>query len=186
MLLRQAVVALAFVFMPLVASAEPSIPHFKTVAQESSISFEVMWDGEVLSGSFKKFDIDIAFDPARLEQSSADVIIYIDSVSVANSDAQATLPEKDWFHSELFPIAKFHTTNFKLIEEKRYQAHGELTLKGQTVPVTLMFMLEDFSPSKAVITGATVLNRTNFGVGWKNTESVSDKVTVNVSLIATP
>lgn len=155
---------------------------FSQVEEGSKLAFEVDWDGEVITGQFKQFEVEALFHPEMLSESRVHVTIHLDSVSVDNSDVQTTLPEAEWFHTEMFPKAIFVSEAFTFLKENEYQAKGNLTLKGTTLPVMLMFQLDEFSSSRAVISGTATLSRTDFGIGWKNTNDVSDEVKVSVRL----
>ena len=178
------VLLLMVVFAPSVLFADAAIPHFKNVGEGSELAFQVMWNNEPLTGEFKTFDIDIAFDPKKLEQSNVDVAIYTLSVSASDGDAQNTLPQDEWLNSDVFPKAHFKANQFKRLDANAYQADGMLTLKGHTLPITFNFTLESFSPSEALITGSATLQRKAFNIGWESTEAVEDDVIIHVKLRA--
>lgn len=170
--------------IPSALFADEAIPHFKNVGEGSELTFQVMWNDEPLAGEFKTFEIDIAFDPKKLEQSKVDVAVYTSSVSVADGDAQNTLPQDEWLDSDVFPQAHFKANQFKQLDENHYQAEGVLTLKGHALPITFNFTLEIFSPSEAFITGNATLQRKAFSVGWESTEAVENDVIIQVKLKA--
>ncbi len=178
------VLLLMVVFIPSVLFADETIPHFKNVGEGSELAFQVMWNNEPLTGEFKIFEIDIAFDPKKLAQSSVDVVVYTSSVSVADGDAQNTLPQDEWLNSDVFPQANFKANQFKQLDGNHYQAEGVLTLKGHTLPIIFNFTLERFSPSEAFITGSATLQRKAFNVGWGSTEAVQNDVIIQVKLRA--
>ena len=145
-----------------------------------------MWNGEPLTGKFKEFDIDVAFHPEMLEKSSVDVTIPLEHVAVDNGDVQTTLPQEEWFNSKNFPISHFHAENFSHISENKYQADGELTLKNVTLPLSIIFTLDEFAQSQAKISGSAQIKRNEFGIGWKSTDAVADLVNVKFTLNALP
>ena len=68
----------------------------------------------------------------------------------------------------------------------KYQASGDLTIRGVSKPVLLPFTLA-ISGDTARMNGSLVLNRTAFGIGqgqWKTGDVVASEVTVTVALTA--
>ena len=137
---------LMVVLIPSGLFADEAIPHFKNVGEGSELTFQVVWNNEPLLGEFKTFEIDIAFDPKKLEQSKVDVAVYTSSVSVVDGDAQNTLPQDEWLNSDVFPQAHFKANQFKQLDGNHYQAEGVLTLKGHALSIIFNFTLESFSP----------------------------------------
>ena len=130
----------------------------------------------------------IDFDPNQLNESKAKIVVDLNSISTSYQDLTDALKTADWFNMKLFPEAVFVATKFEKIGVDRYQAKGMLTIRDQTVPVTLTFAFALESPSVAVIRGFTILKRTAFGVGqgeWASVVEVQDDVKVNfvVSLV---
>jgi polyisoprenoid-binding protein YceI len=184
MTFRSLLALLFTAFMSANAHANTVLSHFKAATEESVLSFEVLNDGNVLHGGFKNFDADITFHPEALDESSATVTVDMSSVYTENSNALATLSQKEWFNSDVFPKAVFSVNTFEFIEENRYQATGDLTLKDRKLPVIFYFTLHNFSSSSALITGTTILKRKEFGIGWESVQSVADDVKIIVTLKA--
>jgi polyisoprenoid-binding protein YceI len=96
------------------------------------------------------------------------------------------MPTDDWFAAKKFPKATFVTTGFKALGGDRYQAAGNLTIRGVSKPITLPFTLT-ITGNAAHMTSAISLNRTVFGVGqgqFATGESVPLDVAVNINLSA--
>lgn len=152
----------------------------------SKVAFASSFDGGAFSGSFRRWDAAIRFDPANLAGSSVTATFDMTSAVTGDASRDGALPQDDWFAAGRFPKATFTAKTFKALGGDRYQAIGDLTLRGVTKPLTLPFTL--------VITGGVAkmnanvgLNRLAFGVGqneWKTTEVVPGTVTVNISLTA--
>lgn len=186
MRLRQFFALCCLLLLPNGLLAQDTITSFKTVAENSNIAFEVIWNGEPLKGKFERFEIDVAFHPAALEESSVDITVHLDSLAVENGDAEATLPQEEWLNSAKFPAAHFHAGHFKHLEGAQYQADGMLTLKGQTLPLKLLFTLDRFAASQANVTGHAEVKRNAFGIGWESTDAVADLVKIHFTLNALP
>lgn len=167
------------------ARAAPATPWTVDKAA-SKVGFSSSFDGGAFSGSFRRWDAAIRFDPTNLAGSSVTATFDMTSAVTGDSGRDEALPQNAWFAAASFPKATFTAKTFKVLGGNRYQAVGTLTMRGVTKPLTLPFTL--------VITGgvgkmnASVgLNRLAFGVGqgeWKTTEVVPGTVTVNISLTA--
>lgn len=167
------------------AQAAPA-PAWTVDKAASKVTFASSFDGGAFSGSFRRWDVAIRFDPANLAGSS--VTATFDTASAVTGDAarDQSLPEADWFNAKAFPQATYRATSFRALGGGRYQAIGTLTLRGVTKPLTLPFTLV-ITGDTARMTSSVGLNRLAFGVGqneWKTTEVVPATVTVNISLAA--
>lgn len=152
----------------------------------SKVAFASSFDGGAFSGSFRRWDAAIRFDPANLAGSSAVVTFDMTSAVTGDASRDGALPQDDWFAAGRFPKATFKATMFKALGGNRYQAVGDLTIRGVTKPLTLPFTLV-ITGGDAKMNASVGLNRLAFGVGqneWKTTEVVPGTVTVNISLTA--
>jgi polyisoprenoid-binding protein YceI len=152
----------------------------------SKVAFSSSFDGGAFSGSFRRWDAAIRFDPANLAGSSVTASFDMTSAVTGDADRDEALPLDDWFAAKRFPKATFTATSFKAVGGNRYQAVGTLTIRGVTKPLTLPFTLV-ITGGVAKMNASVGLNRLAFGVGqgdWKTTEVVPGTVTVNISLTA--
>lgn len=173
----------------MIACAAPAwaAPASWTVDKAASrITFKSAFSGETFDGLFKRWDAQIAFDPKQLAASKAVVVIETGSASTGNVERDEALPSADWFSSAKFPRATFTTRSFKDLGGGRYQAIGDLNIRGISKPLTLPFTLA-ISGDTAKMTSAVVVNRSLFGVGqgqFASAETVPFNVTLNISLTA--
>ena len=152
----------------------------------SKVAFASSFDGGAFNGSFRRWDAAIRFDPANLAGSSALVTFDMTSAATGDSSRDQALPQDDWFAAARFPKATFKAMSFRSLGGNRYQAVGDLTIRGVTKPLTLPFTLV-ITGGVAKMNASVGLNRLAFGVGqgdWKTTEVVPGTVTVNISLTA--
>ena len=152
----------------------------------SKVAFSSSFDGGAFSGSFRGWDAAIRFDPANLAGSSVTATFDMTSAVTGDSGRDEALPQAEWFAAKQFPKATFTATAFKALGGNRYQAVGNLTMRGVTKPLTLPFTLV-ITGGVAKMNASVGLNRLAFGVGqgeWKTTEVVPGTVTVNISLTA--
>lgn len=178
--------ALITVFIASVASA--AVPTWQIVPQASNITFTATQNNAPTSGQFKTFTGQINFDPAQLNNSNVHIVINIGSLTTGDPEIAQTLQTPDWFSAKLFPQAVFAANNFTKTGDKTYQAKGTLTIRDKTVPTTVSFVLEEYSPTKALVKGTAAIKRNDFGVGkgeWSSTDVVKNDVKVNFQITAT-
>jgi polyisoprenoid-binding protein YceI len=165
-----------------------AVPTWQIVPDKSSLTFTATQNGAPTTGTFKTFSGDISFDPTQLSASHIKVIVDLASVSDAYNTLADTLKTAPWFNTAAFPKATFVSSSITKTGDKTFSAQGNLTLRDKTMPITLNFTQEEYSPTKAVMKGTTTVKRTQFGVGqgeWADTKAVKDEVTVDFTVTAT-
>lgn len=182
------VLAVAALFSQVGASparAAPA-PAWTVDKAASKVAFSSSFDGGAFTGSFRRWDAAIRFDPANLAGSSVTATFDMTSAATGDSGRDEALPQEEWFAAARFPKAVFAAKTFKALGGNRYQANGTLMIRGVTKPLTLPFTLV-ITGGVAKMNASVGLNRLAFGVGqgeWKTTEVVPGTVTVNISLTA--
>ncbi|HLI67113.1 MAG TPA: YceI family protein [Caulobacteraceae bacterium] len=180
---RLAFLAALAAFAPGAALAAPA--HW-TVDPGSKIAFAGKMNDDSFTGGFSRWSADIAFDPKQLSASRVTVTIDVASASTGDADRDQAIPGADWFAAHQFPKATFTATQFKDLGGGRYEAIGDLAIRGVHRPVTLPFTLA-IAGDKARMTGAVTLNRTAFGIGqgkWRTGDVVATSVAVAVQVQA--
>ena len=183
--LRTWMASLLLVVLPVCVNA--AVPEWQIVPDQSNLSFTATQNGAPVTGQFKTFTGNIAFDLNDLKNSKADITIDVSSISASYSDLTTTLITPDWFNAKAFPKAEFKSSGFNKTGDKTYQANGTLTIRDKTAPVTLTFTAIEPSKDRITVEGSTSLKRSTFGVGqgeWASTKEVKDEVTVNFKLVA--
>jgi polyisoprenoid-binding protein YceI len=178
---------LIFTAVALASSARAAAPaHWSVDPAASKLGFQGRMNGDVFNGVFRRWTANIAFDPKNLAASKAEVAIDVSSAVTGDADRDQALPTADWLAAQRFPKASFVTTAIKDLGGGRYQATGDLAIRGVHRPVVLPFTLV-ISGDTARMNGALVLNRTAFGIGqgkWSTKDVVDTSVTVTVALTA--
>lgn len=175
-----------FSLFSLSASEALSATRWTVDKAASRVGFEAAMNGEGFTGTFKRYDAQISFDPKDLKGSKAVVSIDMTSAITGEQTRDESLPTADWFNAAKFPRATFVTTGFTALGGGKYQAAGDLTLKGVSKPILLPFTLV-ISGDTAKMTSAIIVNRLVFGVGqgqWKTEEAIPARVTVRIALTA--
>ncbi len=166
------------------AAAEPS--RWQIDYGASHIAFTAEQAGAPFDAGFKTFQADVRFDPDALADSSAEVSIDTGSVSTSDGERDGILRGTGWFESEQYPQARFVAKSFEKVTDG-YAAHGELTIRSVTVPVTLRFRLSE-TDGHVELHGETDLDRFAFELGlgdWADTKWIGKNVHVAVTLVGT-
>lgn len=161
--------------------------------ERSTLGFEASAQGERFSGSFARFEPNIRFDPAELSTARFDVRIDLSSADTANSERDETLKGSDFFAVRSHPQARFLAERFRALDDGRYAADGQLTLRGLTRPVTLVFSWQSGTPAvvegEALLEGNSQLDRLDFELGtgdWADPDTIAHEVKVVTRLVLTP
>ncbi|KTC78636.1 YceI family protein [Legionella cincinnatiensis] len=171
-------------FLPIATNA--AVPQWEIVPDESQLTFTATQNGAPVTGQFKTFSGTILVDPNDLKHSSIDIIVDINSVSASYAELKSTLLTPDWFNPKVFPKAEFKSNQIEKTGNNTYKAVGTLTIRDKTEPVTLNFTGDQSDPNKGIVTGNTVIKRTQFGVGqgdWSKTNEIKDEVTINFKVV---
>jgi cytochrome b561/polyisoprenoid-binding protein YceI len=151
------------------APAAPGEPSRWTVDRgASSIAFGYTYEDESgssrFNGRFARWRADVRFDPNNLDASSVVVRIETASVSTGVAVHDSALPTAAWFNSGAYPTAEFRSTRIRARGEGRYEARGNLTIRGQTRQVDLPFTLT-INGDRASVSGSAQIDRRDFGIG---------------------
>ena len=170
----------------LLTASAASAQDWQTV-KGSTLTFSSRFQGEPFIGEFSKFSAQIRFDPKALGQSRFDVLIDLSSANSQNSERDDTLKTKEFFDIKKTTSARYTATHFKDLGKGRFQADGQLSLRGITKPVSMVFT---WTQNKTVVmVGEAVVNRLSFNVGsgdWADTQLLPNAVKVQTQLILIP
>lgn len=177
---------LLLMIAPATAMAQQPALAWNITPEQSSIRWQATQNHAPLEGSFTSYTAEIRFHPDALASSYAKVSIDTASITTSYEEAQADLQKPEWFDVAQFPLAVFEASQFTAIDAAKgiYRADGTLTIKGKSQPLALEFTLKHFSETEAHIEGEAALNRSDFSIGWADTDSVTEAVTVKVTLKA--
>lgn len=137
---------------------------------------------------FDKATGKITIDRAQ-RTGSVNVIIDATTINTGYPLFNSHLQEEEFFHTALYPIITFRSTEMKFDGEKITSVDGNLTIKGITKPVTLAiqsFLCMPHPMMKKEACGATAttkIKRTDFNMG-KHAPFVSDVITLTLPVEA--
>jgi polyisoprenoid-binding protein YceI len=175
----------AFLLISLLGVSAQAAIFDQVQLPQSNISFVSKQMNVPFEGKFSKFNAQLQFDPERLETAQAQLDIDLNSIDAGSSEANEEVKSKGWFYVKNFPTAKFVSTSVKKLENNRYEVLGNMTIKGKTNPMTILF---DFKPQNqnATFEGNFALKRSQFDIGegiWSDTSVVADEVQVRFKFL---
>jgi len=124
-----------------------------------------------VSGNFTKFEATATSDDENFDNSSFDFSADVDSINTNNADRDGHLKSADFFDAEKFPKLAFKSTSVAKAEEGEYVVTGDLSLHGETKPVTLAveyggIQKDPWGNIKSGFSVTGKINRKDFGLSW--------------------
>jgi len=167
--------------------AQPALAQQKLDTAKSEVQFTARQMGVPLDGHFKKFDAQVAFDPAKLATSKITFTVDTGSATLGSKETDAELPKAVWFNVPKFPQATFESSTIKALGGGKFDVAGKLTIKGTSVNVSVPVVLTQ-SGATTTATGVLPIKRLAFKIGdgeWADTSMVADDVLVKFKLTLT-
>jgi polyisoprenoid-binding protein YceI len=145
-------------------------------------------------GSFNEFDATAEIDAEDITRSSAQVTINVDSIDTRNEQRDGHLRSNDFLDIAHHPQITFVTTGVTRVSDDVVRVAGDLTIKGESRPVTVDFTFEGaatdpFGNQRVGFEGELVVNRKDWGLTWNAALEtggvlVSEKVKLDFDLSA--
>lgn len=158
------------------------------IENKSKIDFLVKQDKSEIRGNLKKFSGLINFEANDLKNSQVEIKIDMTSINIAFAQALDLVKTAPWLAVKIYPEAIFKANKFtNLAGKKQFMAHGNLTLKGKTVPVDFEFTFKELTKSNANLIGKAIIKRSDFDIGNKDPKKANDvanEIEINVELEA--
>ena len=155
--------------------------EWQLVQDSSNVRFIGVQEGSAFRGRFEGFSAMIDFDPGDPTAGKIIGVVKMDSAASGDAERDATLLEEDWFDPQNHPESRFESERIEPLDDGTFAAHGQLTLIGNSQPVTMSFKFE-VADATAHFSGRFEIKRLDFGVGWDSTNWIDDEVAVQVEL----
>lgn len=182
MLLRPTIlpaVALAALFaVTAMAAAGPAIDTGK-----SSVVATFRQENVPVDSPFTSFSGRIDYNATAPARSTATIEVQTASLDLGSAEYNHEASGRNWFDSAAYPKAVFVSTGIKPVDPTHFNATGNLTLKGKTVPVNVPVTLVR-SGTALAFDGYFDISRSTFNIGdaqWKDV--VDDVVRVKFHLV---
>ena len=133
----------------------------------STIGFEVKHFGiSTFRGRFTGYEGTIVTGEGTLERVEGSV--QVDSVDVRDEQLAGHLQSEDFFDAANHPAIGFRSTAVRRVED-RFELDGELTIRGETRPVTLDVEIDGagddpYGGQRVSLAGKGEINRFDYGV----------------------
>lgn len=151
---------------------------------QSSLSFVATQNGSPVEGRFENWTAEISLDPENVADARIRAVIDTATAGTGQPQIDQTLSSASWFDPSSHPQAVFESSQITALGDGRFEAAGELSIKGKAVPLTLPFTLEvenDTARAQAEVP----LMRLVFGIGSDIPAStVGDEVAVKIDITA--
>lgn len=139
-------------------------------ASHSSVEFVARHLVAKTRGRFTTFDATVVVGDTA-ETSSVEATIDVASVTTGEPQRDGHLRSADFFDAETHPAMTFRSTAVRHLRGERYEADGELSVRGVTRPVTLDVELhgvttDPWGGERAGFSATTEVDREAFGLTW--------------------
>lgn len=175
-------------------------PDWSVDPSHTEVNFVTKHFFTPVRGSFQSFDVDLAYDAERPENSSVRVSIDVASVDTGNERRDDHLRTADWFDAERWPSMTFESTSVRRVADDRLLATGNLTIRDVTreveLPIRVLGVQDIPAQMQEMLGGAQqvasfeadlTIDRRAFGVGtgsWAQTAIVGGDVQIQIALEA--
>ena len=159
-----------------VTAIDPAGSEIRFVSKQMNVPVE---------GRFRKFAVQIDFDPSKLASSKAQVEVDLGSIDTGSDEADAEVKGKGWFNIAAFPKATFVSSSVKSVGANRYEVTGRLTIKGISQDLAVPLTIKH-DGSSSVFEGGFNLLRLQFKIGegpWSDEDTVANAVQVRFRFV---
>lgn len=142
-----------------------------------------------VEGKFRKAKANVAFDPAKVEGSKAQLEIDLASIDLGLPEAETEVKRPAWFDTAKYPTATFVSSSVKPLAGGKYEVNGKLTIKGITHDVTAPVTVSPGPGGTNNIAGAFAIKRLDYKIGegtWSDTDTVANEVEIKFKLSLPP
>ncbi len=169
------------------AQAEPVTYVLDPAHTQAAFTIDRFGFNNVL-GRFEDISGEVVLDEANPANSSVHAVIQMASVDSGNDTRDEHLREPRWLNVAQFPTMEFRSTNVELTGERTARVTGNLTLLGQTHPLTLDVVLNQLGAAPnnqrqtAGFTATGVLQRSTWGSTLAS-QLIGDEVSVRIEAL---
>ncbi|HUR51561.1 MAG TPA: YceI family protein [Mycobacteriales bacterium] len=145
-------------------------------------------------GTFEDVDGSAVLDFDDPSRSTASVTFQVASINTGNAQRDEHLRANDFFDAPTHPAGTFSSTSVRVLDDSRFEMAGDLTLKGETKPVTVAWELtgtqtDPFGNLRAGFEGTATISRKDWGINWNAALEtggvlVSDKIVLELDVSA--
>lgn len=125
-----------------------------------------------VKGEFTKLSGSAVLDDKNPKKNKIDATIDASTINTRNEKRDGHLKSPDFFDTAKHPTITFKSTEVKKVGEGKYEAKGNLTMRGVTKAVVLEVeapateIKDPYGNVKRGATATTTINRKDFGLNW--------------------
>jgi polyisoprenoid-binding protein YceI len=154
--------------------------------EKSKLAFGYKQMGVAMEGNFRKFAVQLAFDPAKPAAAKTTIEVDLASIDTGSAEGNDEVAGKQWFNTKAFPSARFVSSAVKPLGGNRYEVSGKLTIKGRSQEVTAP---ATFTPqgAAAAFDGSLTIKRADFAIGegpWADFGTVANEIQIRFHILA--
>lgn len=170
------------------ARAEPVTYVLDPAHTQVAFSIDRFGFNRVL-GRFEQVSGEVTLDEESPANSSVRATIQVASVDSGDDTRDGHLREQRWLNAAQFPTMEFRSTSVRLTGERTAEVTGELTLLGQTHPLTLEVRLNRVGESptnrrrSAGFSATGSLSRSTWGSTLAQ-NAIGDEVSITIEALA--
>ncbi len=145
-------------------------------------------------GHFSSWSGSLEFDPSSPLTAKADIKIDAKSIDTKDAQRDGHLKSADFLETEAHPHITFKSKSVEKKSGDEYKLHGDLTIRGTTLPVTLDVEYsgqakDPWGGERVGFSAQTSINRKDFGLAWNQALEtggllVGEKVDIQIELEA--
>jgi len=169
-------------FLLALASAPIAAENWLMDPAASRLEFVASYQGESAPGAFRKFATNLDFNPRQPENGKLQVTVAVGSADMGSAELNEGMQTAEWFNAPTFPAAQFTSDTIRRTGDARFEATGELRLKGVARKIVVPFTWESKGANEAVLAGTLEVDRTLFQIGsgeWATADPIGLRVVVN-------
>lgn len=186
-MMMKKILSTALVGFSLLTTAWAEPKTFSPDPAHSGVSFEIRYFFTPINGSFGEFDATIVHDEEDPSKSTVSATIKVETIDTNNDDRDEHLRNEDFFHISENPEISFESTSWTKKGDNQYLVEGNLSMAGQTKPVTLNVSLLGTRVDEGVVVAGweatTTLDRRDWGIDYGQ-GVVGNEVTVEIFMEA--
>lgn len=140
----------------------------KVVIIKSTVKFQLKNLGVNTGGTINGLQANMIFDPDKLEASTIEAILDVNSVNTDNDLRDSHLRSDEYFDMAKYPTITMKSVSFKHKSGDNYTGQFNLTIKDKTKQFEIPFTYTTPTSNTTVFKGGLKLNRLDFGIGGKS------------------
>lgn len=137
----------------------------------STLSFELNHLGmTTAAGDFEDFDGSFFYDLKQVENTIVSLNIKSASVVSEKKNIPNLMRSEKFFWTDKFPEITFESGKIEIVSETEFNIHGDLTIRGKTLPAVFKTKLLSLGIEKDSVffETHTFINRKAYGIGVKS------------------